>query len=803
MGGSSGETKSIVQITRAVVVHDGISNPVVLGSHGNVTWKTNLNTMRASAHSSQVYIIRKELRQRRRTFLEKSVSLEDELAHTDKGWEVAKRNKKTLRVRKPKPIDRQLEDDVWALFALMGFDDMSQGYDFKVPISDSRAGVPPKQIDVMAVDEETAVVVECKASETMRSRSLQKDLNETRGLQDAIRTAIHNHYEDRRRVCFLYVTRNIRWSRQDRERAKANQIAVIRDRQVDYYRRLVDIIGPAARHQLQADLLQGSPVPGLRTAVPALRGTFGNKPFYQFAIEPARLLKLAYVSHRTKIDAEAIGTYQRLLRKKRLKDIASHIDETGGIFPTNIVVNFRHSRGLRFDPAGPSTDDPTVLGTLHLPNTYKCAWIIDGQHRLYGFSLSEWTSKGRVPVLAFENLKPEEEVKMFVEINNKQVKVPRALLVELEPELQLTSSRPEQELRRLHSQLAVDLSESDDSPLWGRVASEWDTDTTNKPVTLPQLANAVEGSQLVGTVRSGVLYPGYLYSRDSQFTRDRVRLTIEKYLSLFSEGANEHWMKDSKAGGFLCTNLGISALLRVFRTILEYQRTGRDNLDFDKLSPDAIVGSVDMYVEPIIHWFNNQIDSDLATFKGRYGGGAPRMYSFALMEIVHRAIPQFDPPGLAEYIQEHSTETISYAQQSITEIEDAIRAITIAILRGRYGEESWWREGVPQDVRGQAAQRSELNVERGEPHQFLDLLDYKKIAEQPKHWREFENYWTIDRTLRSKSDKLDWMDRLSTIRNRAFHSGRRYVTNEEITFLEETWAHVGHERDKLKDRGLD
>ena len=462
--------------------------------------------------------IQAELRKRKLAFTDITVPMSDELSHVEDGWEVFRRNKKTLRLRKPKPIGQQLEDDVWALLALAGFPEMSPGRNFTIPVSGDSAEVPPKQIDVVAVDDDTALVVECKASEGPRKRSLQKELNETRALQQPIREWINTQYDDRRRVCFIYVTRNIRWSAPDRERAKNHQIAIFHDLQIKYYRKLVEIIGPATRHQLQADLFEGSPIEGLRATVPALRGTFGRKRFYQFAIEPERLLKLAYVSHRAKIDAEAVGTYQRLLKKKRLKDIAQHIDETGGVFPTNIVVNFRQARGLRFDQSGPLGDDPTVLGTLHLPNTYKCAWVIDGQHRLYGFSLSQWASKGKVPVLAFEGLEPAEEVNLFVDINTKQVRVPRNLLVQLEPELRLAPDDPEQDLRSLHSELAVDLSMSDESPLYGRVASEWDTDTANKPVTLTQLVVGIRGSQLAGSVRAGTLYPGHLYDRDTQTT---------------------------------------------------------------------------------------------------------------------------------------------------------------------------------------------------------------------------------------------------------------------------------------------
>ena len=660
--------------------------------------------------------MQRELRQRRRPSLEKTIPMDQELTYINEGWEVLRHNKKTIRVRMPKPVDQRLEDDVWTLLALMKFADMSEGRQFRIPIGGSTEGVPPKQIDILAVDGDTAIVIECKASETLRRRSLQKDLNETRGLQEGIRSTIHAHFQGRPRVCFVYATRNIRWSNQDRERAKSHHISIIRDRQIDYYRRLVNIIGPAARHQLQADLLEGSPVQGLRATVPALRGKFGSKTFYQFALEPDRLLKLAYVSHRAKVDVEAVGTYQRLLRRKRLRDIAEHINETGGVFPTNVVVNFRKSRGLRFYSSGPSSDDPTVLGTLHLPNTYKCAWIIDGQHRLYGFSLSDWATRGKIPVLAFENLDPSEEVMMFVDINSKQVRVPRSLLVELEPELHISDDRPEQRLSSLHSQLAIDLSESDDSPLWDRVASEWDTDTTNRPITLPQLASAIGGSQLIGSVRNGVLHPGFLFLRDWETTHNRTKLTIEKFLTLFSEGTPTSWSKERAAGGFLCTNLGIAALLRLFNSTLRFEKTNRVDLEFDQLSPDAIVGTVNHLITPVIDWFNDAKDSDMIAFRGRYGSGAPRAYELALTEIIHRVNNQFSPPGLTDYIQAHSNEAINQARQLVTEIEDAIRDVTMTILQNKYGEDSnnWWRQGVPQAVRGNAAQRAETSEEGGD-----------------------------------------------------------------------------------------
>lgn len=733
--------------------------------------------------------ISRELRTRKSDFNEKTVPDSDERAHLEAGWEVVRHNKKTVRVRRLKPVGLRLEDELWTLFARLGFEQLNHGHNFKIPIGSPESGVPPKQIDVFAMDSETTFVIECKASESRTTKSLSKDLNETRGLQNSIRSAIRETFPSRLRVCFVYASRNIRWSRQDLARARDNQISILRDKQIDYYRKLVDIIGPAARHQLQADLLAGSSVSGLNATVPALRGTFGGQHFYQFVIEPDHLLKLAYVSHRTKIDANALGTYQRILRKSRLKNIANHINDTGGVFPTNIVVNFRGQRRLKFDASGPIENNPTVLGTLHLPNTYKSAYVIDGQHRLYGFALSERPERGRIPVLAFENLQPEEEVKMFVDINSKQVKVPRSLLVELEPEIIQQDATPTELLRRTHSKLAVDLSESDESPLWDRVASEWETSNATRPITLPQLAQAIAGSQLIGSVRNGMLYPGPLFRTDWPITEKRAIESIEKFLSLFAEEASEQWDKERSEGGFLCTNLGIASLLRLFNAILEHKQSTNPNLELHRLTPDAIVGTASDLILPLLEWFNSAVESDMAVFRGHYGSGAPIAYGYSLMQIVNETYSEFSPAGLTEHIQAYSSENVNAAQTSVSYIEDTIRKTTIGVLESIYGRD-WWTEGVPSSIRVKAAGKNETNSEGGEPHEFLELLDYKKIAEQSRLWRNFDSLWTVDRSHRSKEEKLSWMNRLNTIRNRVSHSGRRSITNEEIEFLNDIENHI-------------
>ena len=138
---------------------------------------------------------------------------------------------------------------------------------------------------------------------------------------------------------------------------------------------------------------------------------------------PDELLKIAYVGHKASRDIENLETYQRMLQPRRLKKIAEYING-GGKFPTNIVVNLKTGKKgkLLFDVI--DKYDEEVLGVLHLPPVYASAWIIDGQHRLYGYAYAR-RKKGFnqdstvLSVLAYEKLPVDKEMNLFIDINSK------------------------------------------------------------------------------------------------------------------------------------------------------------------------------------------------------------------------------------------------------------------------------------------------------------------------------------------------------------------------------------------------
>jgi len=102
-----------------------------------------------------------------------------------------------------------------------------------------------KQIDVFGRDDETVIIAECKASEKLVRRSLQKDLEEFCNLKGPIANAVTKHYGKnfKPKIIWLFVTENIIWSKPDRERAVGGNIRVITERELRYYSEIAEHLG--------------------------------------------------------------------------------------------------------------------------------------------------------------------------------------------------------------------------------------------------------------------------------------------------------------------------------------------------------------------------------------------------------------------------------------------------------------------------------------------------------------------------------------------------------------------------------
>jgi len=736
--------------------------------------------------------IRREAVRRRKLFDEKSVAPDALSDHEANGWQLDRTLKRVTKVKREKEIDERLENRFWMLLFKLGYPEMSDGRNFTVLIE--RKGAEPlrKQIDVFGKDDETVIVAECKAAEKLTRRSLQKDIEELANLKGPISQAIRKHYGAnlRLKVIWLFVTENIIWSAPDGQRALGENIRIITERELRYYAQIAEHLGKAARYQFLAELLKDHQIPGLSgKTVPAIRGKLGGKPFYCFVSTPRHLLKISFVNHRSLNDPEGAPTYQRLVSRSRMRDIGDFI-KAGGYFPNNLIINF--TRPVRFDKIAQDDTAGVTFGQLYLPDRYRSAWVIDGQHRLYGFSrIQDKFLDQNVIVLAFEMLPRPEEANLFVTINHEQKSVPKHLLDDLEGELKWGSTIPSERIGAIGARLINCLNADVGEPFYNRITQQGMPSTSKACLTIPALKDALRRSGLLGrALLNNTNYElGALCGRTDGDTLDRARSALNQYFGLIRNANLTEW--ESGRDGFLCTNVGVQAYIMLLGSLVKYWEVNTA-ADAREMAVEDIMIEIEEFLKPVADLLEASTAAQIkATFQVPFGSGGPPEYYYRLCTMIKARYSDFQPEGLEDWEAEQSEERIQEADGRLKTIVSEMRRYIFEVFRAVYGEQrqAYWDKGVTDKALKTAAYNKSLDYEVEERlplETYLEVLEMKKIIESRENWPRFKAAFNIPEPgEKGLAKNLKWMDRINELRRIPGHPAKeRHYKVEDFQYIE-------------------
>ena len=311
------------------------------------------------------------LSRKTKEFIFESIPNELVSIHEADGWEVCKQYKTTARMQKQKSLDMAFEDDVWTLFARMGFLFLNKDRNFRLPYSNDEKLT--QQIDVFVADEETILIIECKATEKPKQSNFKETIEAIGGKKEGLITTIQQLFPDiKYKIKFIFATKNYYLSEQDCARLNNYGIMHFDEETLKYYHELTRHLGTSAKYQLLGSIFEGQTIPELDNRIPAIKGKMGGYVYYSFSIEPEKLLKIGYVLHRNKANRKLMPTYQRLIKKSRLKSVQDFVDN-GGFFPNSIIINIdTNGKPIRFDNAGNQIEgNISRIGILHLPKKYR------------------------------------------------------------------------------------------------------------------------------------------------------------------------------------------------------------------------------------------------------------------------------------------------------------------------------------------------------------------------------------------------------------------------------------------------
>lgn len=737
-----------------------------------------------------------EYRARNRTFVVQSVHASEVAEFIEKGWQVQRAGKRTS-LRRPKSHDQQLEDRVWCLLYKMAYDKLN-GKRFIVQFDRDDESRGRKQIDVFACDAETAFVIECKSREVRGRRSLQKDLLETIALQTYIRKSVYSIYGSlpKPKIIWAYATQNIIWSEQDVARANDGGISILTENELQYLDTFVRHLGPAARYQVLGEFLKGQKVPGLgEVRLPAVRGKLGGETFYSFVATPRTLLKIAFINHQALNHPDGRPAYQRMISAGRIKEIEKFI-AAGGYFPTNILVNLMEHPRFDLISNKENTDENIKFGWITLPSRYRSAWIIDGQHRLYGFShLSGDELDRSLFVVAFEKMNTRKEADLFITINHKQKSVPKSLLISLLADIRLGDSDPKTALSALASGVVGTLNKDVTSPLTRRFAIPGLPPEPQQNLTMSEAVNGLVRSELLGRVIGARQAPGPLSGATDEDTIERAREILNAYFEALRASNPGRW--EAGKAAYIAVNPGIRAHLMLIGEIVRYIGHKR-GIDFHELSPKKFAETLVEVARPVFDYVRRASDDDVrAKFSRKFGEGGVKEYLYNLFKILHEERTDFGPEDFLKWVSQQESERIDEANRLVMQLSEKMHNCVIENLKAihgskrmRSGEEAFWEIGIESKKIKESAYKKQLEDADGRRQPkaaYLDFIELKDIIKQPNNWERFAPIFNLPLTGEKKGNKfyLSWMEQFNELRRIAAHKNQlRTYTDDDLEFLD-------------------
>jgi len=244
---------------------------------------------------------------------------------------------------------------------------------------------------------------------------------------------------------------------------------------------------------------------------------------YTFSLPAYEVIPSCVIAHRKAVgnyaDRAASSTYyQRILKNNRLKSVSKFINERNSPFVDSILLGYRGNKEPKFDTSFSGKIDNTYsknCGILSMPKSPGLFHVIDGQHRLFGFTAAKEELAKKLP-LTFNllvDLDIEEEATYFVDINQGSKSVDASLLKEIE----LVTKGETTET--LATAISIDCREQENSPFKGLIS---DSENSSKNFKITSIIDGLkeenffsQGNDARDSWKKGTLSMGsWGYSRE-------------------------------------------------------------------------------------------------------------------------------------------------------------------------------------------------------------------------------------------------------------------------------------------------
>ncbi len=658
------------------------------------------------------------------------------------GWYEHKVTQTQIVLRKEDSDPTAYEKRIWQLFFKMGFPNINKIGKNKFYYGEGENQELSFSLFGRDKDQYSFVFLDCFTPEN------QHQLNSKLTTMQTEFVPITHHLStllDDNELVYKYIIaiKGFELSPEQEKIVNDNNFTVLTEVDVKYFNELYTNLKSAAYFQFCGKLFEGMTIPKIETKIPAIRGRMGGHRYYAFSIDPQILLRLSFVLHKTKAHEESMPTYQRLVKKSRLISITDFLNNHG-FFPNSIVINLDEE--CEFEEVQVGHEDcniDTEIGYLKIPQKYRVAYIIDGQHRLMGYAGCKWFNQ-QIPVVAFENLAKPTQVKLFMEMNQNQKAVPKELRLTLYKDLLPTDPRLSQRMYGLRLQIAFAFADNKLSPLRGYVGDGVD----RKVYTLDYLQQALKYSTIYfGKIKNETLEaPGIFFrgNDDDQDCFEQSKAAIRDFLfmcvqALISGLSSIESLEDAERKNIFIRNIGMNGYLRFVADLVEYKQNdilstiANNAMTAD---PETVFRIIHPYLKNVCEFALNCEPEEGGRLRTWTGAKAPVQYQRTFQRVIHEQYEDFNPAGLEDWIANNSSEVVSEAQELINKLKVLIKKEFTNRFSDKEDVVDWVADSLPDSVSTACFERQRTFNQNATPEQIQEKTlwdfvldeDYFKIA---------------------------------------------------------------------------
>ena len=749
--------------------------------------------------------LQREYRSRKLPYYTYSVSLNQLDDRLSEGWVIEKKFKTKVKIKIDKPHNVYFEDQIWCFFYESGFRMLNRDSNLKLKYGIKEFN--KQQIDVIAINEDVVFIVECKSSQNLQSYSYKKDLESLGLKKDGYRKCLREVLGADKRIKLVFATNNQIISKVDKQRLEAERAFHLDNDVFTYMTDLIKVYKNAAIYQIMATFFKGEIINQEKIKVPAIRGKMGDQRYYMFSIQPHHLLKIGFVSHRTRANKLDMPTYQRLIVPSRLKKLNQFIEDENGYFPNSVIINFdssEHALGWE-EGSKEHKYSNTTNGTLLIPNSYGFAYIIDGQHRIYGYANTSKLHNHTIPVVAFENLETKTQLDMFLKINQNQKAISKNLRITLEKDVYWNSPDLKLRMDALNSGIISYLGSSKE-PLRSLITIGEDKSV----FSMDNFRNAIRRVGLIPSVTKNnyTLTPNCLYDIRISNTDDAMDdamkrigdLISELYSYIFSEYP-ELFVAEHK---LIYSNRANYALVFTLGEINGFL-TREGKVDINTTLEERWF-LIEPYIDALFESYRVLDVNELSRTLSVKGQGAEKAFAMLMLSLVNTKHSEFTTADLEIWKETMDKELQDVAAEHINTTEELLKKMVFFQLENLFGESYEYevKGSIVQEATKRADDENRNNHKQGVDvsenkliwEDMLNISDYKEIIRA--HWGKrkdgakeglrFQDLFSYDvekvledgnisffeiGKVASKEKGTKWIDELISCRNKVAHRATR------------------------------